>query len=543
MREFFDNLRNSEFFRNKKNIIILAVLLLALPVGIFLITQQQIFKSRASGERIEFSGPNVETREGRKVATKPEVTLKLNTTLSQEAPPPPTPSPSPPTPPAPPTPTNLSASCPVPGTTTQFSWSGNNNSTTYYELFIDNKVNAWGNYGTGIDSANRINSPTNSFNATSLAGNTYGWWMRACNSVGCSSESYGTEFTCTQAPSPVQATASITASPTTITAGTAVTLSWSSTNATKCYLSYPGVGSKDVGTSGSDVYHPETTTTYSIRCEAPGAASSKTESVTVTVNPALPCTGKSGTGCSFDTLTTWYNADGTRGQSITIGGKYWNYTSPSGGVWNLSGSGDLAGVSYYKVQGGPCEGKSAGTCRFDTQSVWDKPDKTRSQSITIGGKYWNYDSPSGGTWNLTGSGNLADVAWYAAAGGPCEGKSGTGCSFDTLTTWYYPGSQTRGQSITISGKYWNYNSDSPGNWTRTGSGDLAPTFYKDGGGPCAGKSAGTCRFDTQSMWRNPDGTRDQSITIGGKYWNYHNPTSGGWTLTSNGNLADVAWYK
>lgn len=109
MREFLDNLRNSEFFQSKKNLIILAVLLLALPVGIFLITQQQIFKSGASGERIEFSGPNVETRDGRKVATKPEVTLKLNTTLGQEAPQPASPAPSnppaSPEPPAPPEPT------------------------------------------------------------------------------------------------------------------------------------------------------------------------------------------------------------------------------------------------------------------------------------------------------------------------------------------------------------------------------------------------------------------------------------------------------
>jgi|GEM_PF-2247945 len=102
----------------------------------------------------------------------------------------------------PPAPSLSSPSCPAPGTTASFSWSGNNSTTSYYELFIDNKANAWGNYGTGNDSANRINSPTNSFSSTTFADNTYGWWMKACNSAGCSSESYGSNFTCTPMPPP-----------------------------------------------------------------------------------------------------------------------------------------------------------------------------------------------------------------------------------------------------------------------------------------------------------------------------------------------------
>lgn len=97
----------------------------------------------------------------------------------------------------PPAPSLDAPTCPSPGTTANFSWSGNNAATSYYELFIDNKANPWGSYSTGNDSANRINSPGNSFSSTTFAGNTYGWWMRACNSAGCSGESYGPQFTCT----------------------------------------------------------------------------------------------------------------------------------------------------------------------------------------------------------------------------------------------------------------------------------------------------------------------------------------------------------
>ncbi|MBI2196011.1 hypothetical protein HYU45_00170 [Candidatus Daviesbacteria bacterium] len=98
----------------------------------------------------------------------------------------------------PPTAPSLSTpSCPAPGTTANFSWSGNNSATSYYELFIDNKANPWGSYSTGNDSANRINSPTNTFSSTTFAGATYGWWMRACNNYGCSGEVYGPQFSCT----------------------------------------------------------------------------------------------------------------------------------------------------------------------------------------------------------------------------------------------------------------------------------------------------------------------------------------------------------
>ena len=62
------------YFKNKKNLInllVFLVLILALPLGIQLVRQQQIFSSRASAPAITFSGPNVETRAGKQV-------LKLN---------------------------------------------------------------------------------------------------------------------------------------------------------------------------------------------------------------------------------------------------------------------------------------------------------------------------------------------------------------------------------------------------------------------------------------------------------------------------------
>lgn len=66
---------------NRKNLITVAVLLLALPVGLILLRTQQIFNPRASIDPIVFSGSNVEVLNGRKVLTEPEVTLQITSKL------------------------------------------------------------------------------------------------------------------------------------------------------------------------------------------------------------------------------------------------------------------------------------------------------------------------------------------------------------------------------------------------------------------------------------------------------------------------------
>lgn len=74
MGEFLD------FFKIKKNLanlLILGILVLAIPLGVNLVRQQQILKSRADTPPIVFSGPNVKTINNKIVATKPEVTLEI----------------------------------------------------------------------------------------------------------------------------------------------------------------------------------------------------------------------------------------------------------------------------------------------------------------------------------------------------------------------------------------------------------------------------------------------------------------------------------
>ena len=79
-------------------------------------------------------------------------------------------------------------------------------------------------------------------------------------------------------------TVTLTATPAAITVGGSTTLTWSSTNATRCIGSGAGLPMNST-VSGSVTVNPTTTTTYSMVCL--GAGGSGRASVTVTVNPAV----------------------------------------------------------------------------------------------------------------------------------------------------------------------------------------------------------------------------------------------------------------
>jgi hypothetical protein len=79
-------------------------------------------------------------------------------------------------------------------------------------------------------------------------------------------------------PAPVP-TASLSASPTSITGGSSSTLTWGSTNATSCTGTNFSTGS---ATSGSVLVSPNSSTTYSVSCTGPGGTSS-VSNATVTI--------------------------------------------------------------------------------------------------------------------------------------------------------------------------------------------------------------------------------------------------------------------
>jgi len=98
-----------------------------------------------------------------------------------------------------------------------------------------------------------------------------------------------------QAPSP---TARITASPTAVTAGTPVVLSWNTTNATSATID--GIG--DVATSGTRTVTPSDSTNYHL--VAHGTGGMAFDDVRVTVTPAM---ASANTGNMFDAQADFRN--------------------------------------------------------------------------------------------------------------------------------------------------------------------------------------------------------------------------------------------
>lgn len=112
-------------------------------------------------------------------------------------------------------------------------------------------------------------------------------------------------------PPPVPPSVTLSASPSTITAGGSSTLSLATSNATSCT-------GPVAGTSGTATVSPSSTTSFTESCTGPGGT--RSGSVTVTVNPVVPPTGGltctttsvAGTGPSGVITADVVSADGTR---------------------------------------------------------------------------------------------------------------------------------------------------------------------------------------------------------------------------------------
>jgi len=122
-------------------------------------------------------------------------------------------------------------------------------------------------------------------------------------------------------------TVSLSASPSSITAGQSTTLTWSSTNAAVCFGGWANNNTGgQVATSGSVVVSPSATLTYSIVCSGAGAnAPSANASVTVTVTVPK---GTLTFGASPSSITN--------GGSSTLTWSTTNMTACSGFPWTSS---------------------------------------------------------------------------------------------------------------------------------------------------------------------------------------------------------------
>jgi hypothetical protein len=120
------------------------------------------------------------------------------------------------------------------------------------------------------------------------------------------------------------ATAQLTTSPISLSAGQSSTLAWSSTGATSCTTSGGWTGVKT--TSGTQIVSPTTNTSYSITCSGTGGTSAPA-SVTIAVtavNPPPPVTTSIPGSSTVPNITSVSPSSGHYGDSITITGTGFN---------------------------------------------------------------------------------------------------------------------------------------------------------------------------------------------------------------------------
>jgi len=236
--------------------------------------------------------------------------------------------------------------------------------------------------------------------------------------------------TVTAAPKP---TVSLTASPTTVVAGSSSKLTWGSTNATSCTGSGFSTGNAK---SGSVNVSPTSTKTYSVTCT--GLGGSATASASVTVYPVL-----SGS-CSASPTTVV--AGGSTTWTAAPSGGTGTYTYAWSGTDSLSGTGKTAAKAYsttgtktasVKVTSGTQSKTIACGNSVTVYPVLAASCSVSPASVYTGGSATWTASPSGGTgtytyvWSgtdsLSGTGKTVTKA-YTATGtktGTVKVTSGT----------------------------------------------------------------------------------------------------------------------
>jgi hypothetical protein len=200
-------------------------------------------------------------------------------------------------------------------------------------------------------------------------------------------------------------TVSLSANPTSISAGQSSTLSWSSTNATSC----TGGNFTASGTSGSAVVKPSATTTYSITCSASVGSATATATVSVAASSPPPTVSLSANPTSI-----------SAGQSSTLSWSSTNATSCTGGNFTPSGTSGTAVVTpgattTYSIT---CSGSGGSATTTATVSVAASSLSPDGSTLTPGSGATL--TTSAGTWSFSAatdsSGNIILLNGQQAGG-------------------------------------------------------------------------------------------------------------------------------
>lgn len=319
---------------------------------------------------------------------------------------------------------------------------------------------------------------------------------------------------------------------------TSFTLSWVGSNANNCTASGNWSGTKNASGSQSISGFSSGSRSYSIKCSNNvGTSATKTVTVVVVQNPTVTLSANLSSVVSNNPLqltwsssssqscsASWTNSTATNGSKTVYptgeGPKTYTITCTnrvgvskvtSRSVTVIAGN-DLVAVDRYVDNGGPCAGKTPKSCQFDTRTVYYNSQGDKYEAITAYGKYWNFKN---GVAQSGNGSNLTNVSRYTSSNGPCAGKSGSNCVFDSRHI-YYDTNGNKIETITAYGRYYNYT-----NGTAVSSnGGTLTSVSRYSSGPCAGKSGTNCKFDNRVIYIEGNGHRIESIYAYGRYYHF-----------------------
>ena len=294
------------------------------------------------------------------------------------------------------------------------------------------------------------------------------------------------EFAVYGTPAAGGPTASLSANPTSITAGQSSTLTWSSTNATSC----TGTGFSTGGaTAGSITVTPSSTTTYSVSCT--GSSSTATASATVVVSSGLanialnkPATASSVESNSYLPSYAFDGSLSTRWSS--------QFSDPQ---WIYVDLGSAYNINEVKLTWESAYGKA-----YQIQVSGDAANWTSIYSTTTG---------TGGVNDLAGlSGTGRYVRMYGTQRGTQYGYSlwefavyGTPAPTPTASLSANPTSITAGQSSTLT-------------WSSTNVTSCSGTGFSTGGATTGSRTVTPSSSTTYSViCTGSGGTATASVIV------------------------------
>lgn len=239
-------------------------------------------------------------------------------------------------------------------------------------------------------------------------------------------------------------------------------------------------------------------------------------------NIVSPC--KKGEACNFDTHSfRTRTRDGAEMMQATTGGRLFKYKITSGRPLIFSKLLTTPSLGYMNNNSlqGPCVGKTGTQCHFDTYVFRNNAAGEEILQISAYGKLYKYKVAGNQLFSVS---ELKNDPAFSQSNGVCKSApAGTTCRIDTHTFRIRKSDGREIMQVTAYGKLFKValQSGLPVlSVTDLTHASLGYGWNNGLRGPCVGKTAGSCKFNTHTFRTKANGVEMEQITADGKMYKY-----------------------